>query len=66
MCVYDDIEGWNVLPYLGAGEFYLEYGNFEYSINVPASHIVVGSGELVNPTEVYTTPSEKMGFGGTI
>jgi hypothetical protein len=22
MCVYDDIEGWNVLPYLGAGEFY--------------------------------------------
>ena len=59
MCVYDDIEGWNVLPYLGAGEFYLEYGNFEYSINVPASHIVVGSGELVNPTEVYTADQLK-------
>jgi hypothetical protein len=59
MCVYDDIEGWNVLPYLGAGEFYLEYGNFEYSINVPASHIVVGSGELVNPTEVYTADQVK-------
>ena len=52
MCVYDDIEGWNVLPYLGAGEFYLEYGNFEYAINVPASHLVVGSGELLNPSEV--------------
>ena len=26
MCVYDDIKGWNTLPYLGAGEFYLEYG----------------------------------------
>ena len=59
MCVYDDIEGWNVLPYLGAGEFYLEYGNFEYSINVPASHIVVGSGELLNPTEVYTAEQMK-------
>jgi hypothetical protein len=54
MCVYDDIEGWNVLPYLGAGEFYLEYGDFEYAISVPWNHIVVGSGELMNPTEVLT------------
>lgn len=59
VCVYDDIEGWNVLPYLGAGEFYLEYGNFEYSINAPASHIVVGSGELLNPSEVYTADQVK-------
>ena len=59
MCVYDDIEGWNVLPYLGAGEFYLEYGNFEYAITVPASHIVVGSGELVNTAEVYTPEQVK-------
>ncbi len=59
VCVYDDIEGWNVLPYLGAGEFYLEYGNFEYSINAPASHIVVGSGELLNPMEVYTADQVK-------
>lgn len=59
VCVYDDIEGWNVLPYLGAGEFYLEYGNFEYSINAPASHIVVGSGELLNPAEVYTADQVK-------
>jgi hypothetical protein len=59
MCVYDDLEGWNVLPYLGSGEFYLEYGDFEYNINVPASHIVVGSGELINPTEVYTAEQNK-------
>jgi hypothetical protein len=38
MCVYDDVEGWNVLPYLGA-EFYLEYGNFEYAITAP--HILL-------------------------
>jgi len=54
MCVYDEIQGWNTLPYLGPSEFYLEYGDFDYTITVPASHIVVGSGELVNPTEVLT------------
>jgi hypothetical protein len=54
MCVYDDIKGWNTDPYLGASEFYLEYGDFDYYITVPASHIVVGSGELQNPTDVLT------------
>ncbi|HKI78993.1 MAG TPA: hypothetical protein VKA26_10665, partial [Ignavibacteriaceae bacterium] len=54
MCVYDDIIGWNTLPYLGQGEFYCEYGNFDYYINVPSNQVVVGSGELVNPKEVLT------------
>jgi hypothetical protein len=54
MCVFDDIQGWNTLPYLGPGEFYLEYGNFDFSITVPSSHIVVASGELQNPEEVLT------------
>lgn len=54
MCVYDDVLGWNTQAYLGQGEFYLEYGDINYSINVPASHIVVGSGELINPQEVLT------------
>ncbi|MFT3826041.1 MAG: M1 family metallopeptidase [Chitinophagaceae bacterium] len=59
MCVYDNVNGWNTLPYLGQGEFYLEYGNIEYSINVPGTHIVVGSGELLNPTEVLTPEQQK-------
>ena len=54
MCVFDDIQGWNTLPYLGAGEFYLEYGDFDFTINAPADHIVVSSGELLNPREVLT------------
>jgi len=52
--VFDQIEGWNVEPYLGAGEFFLEYGNFDYKITVPYDHIVVGSGELLNPKEVLS------------
>jgi hypothetical protein len=59
MCVYDDIQGWNVLPYLGAGEFYLEYGDIEYSITAPANLIIVGSGELLNPEECYTPEQQK-------
>jgi hypothetical protein len=58
MAVYDDIEGWNTLPYLSA-EFYLEYGNFDYTINVPANFIVGGSGELVNKAEVLTAAQQR-------
>lgn len=54
MCVLDDVEGWNTLPYLGNGEFYLEYGNFNVNITVPAGYIVEGSGDLLNPEEVLT------------
>ena len=54
MCVFDDVQGWNTLPYLGPSEFYLEYGDFDLSITAPASHIVVASGELQNPSEVLT------------
>ena len=57
MAVYDDIQGWNTLPYLGAGEFYLEYGDTEFSITAPAGLIVVGSGELLNPQQCFT-PSQ--------
>ena len=59
MCVYDDIRGWDTHPYLGAGEFYLEYGDYDVTITAPASHIVVCSGELQNPTEVYTAEQQK-------
>ena len=54
MCVYDDVSGWNTIPYTGPGEFYLEYGDFDLKITAPAKDIVVGSGELMNPQEVYT------------
>jgi len=58
MVVFDDIRGWNTEPYLGAGEFYLEYGDFDYNITVPYNHIVVGSGELLNPGDVLTSEQQ--------
>src|SRR5436190_1648483 len=59
LCVYDDIQGWNTLPYVGQGEFYLEYGDLEYTITAPSDLIVVGSGELLNPQDCYTADQQK-------
>ncbi len=55
MCVYDDVKGWNPLPYLGEGEFYLEYGNFDVEITAPRNYVVVATGVLQNPDQVLTT-----------
>ena len=55
MAVYDDVHGWNTDQYLGQGEFYLEYGNIEYEVTVPAGYIVAGTGVLLNPADVLTT-----------
>ena len=59
VAVYDDVQGWNTLPYLGAGEFYLEYGDIEFSVTAPANLIVVGSGELLNTKDCYTAEQQK-------
>lgn len=59
MCVFDDIEGWNTLPYLGAGEFYLDYGDYDFQITAPANLMVVGSGDLQNPQQVFTASELK-------
>ncbi|WP_126973814.1 M1 family metallopeptidase [Gynurincola endophyticus] len=54
MCVFDNDLGWNTAPYLGQGEFYQDYGNITYHVTAPADLFVVGSGELLNPAEVFT------------
>ena len=54
LAVYDDVRGWNHEPYIGAGEFYLEYGSFDVSLTLPASYIVAATGTLRNPELVLT------------
>ena len=58
MAVYDDVHGWNTDQYLGQGEFYLEYGDIDYEVTLPAGYIVGGTGVLQNPVEVLT-PAER-------
>ncbi len=59
MCVYDDVEGWNTLPYMGLGEFYCDYGDYDYYITAPAEMIIYGSGDLQNASEVLTSEEIK-------
>ncbi len=59
MCVYDDVRGWDTLPYLGQGEFYLEYGDLDYKVTVPWNMFVAGAGTLENPRDVLTKEEMK-------
>ncbi len=52
--VYDDVTGWQNDPFLGQGEFYLNFGNYDVSITVPRDHIVRSTGTLRNPEVVLT------------
>jgi hypothetical protein len=52
VAVYDDVRGWNIEPYLGQGEFYLDFGDYNLEITVPAGYIVAATGSLTNPAEV--------------
>lgn len=58
LAVYDDVRGWNHEPYIGAGEFYLEYGSFDIALTVPASYLVAATGQLGNP-ETVLTPTQR-------
>ena len=59
MAVYDDVRGWNTDPYLGQGEFYLEFGDIDYSVTAPAGYTIAGSGVLQNPEEVLTSEQRR-------
>ncbi len=52
LCAYTDVRGWQNKPFLGRGEFALEFGNYLVSITTPDHHVVSSTGELQNPEEV--------------
>ena len=54
MAAYTDYEGWHTQPFLGRGEFTLEFGDYDVSITVPEDHVVSATGELQNAAEVLT------------
>ena len=54
MAVYDDVNGWQIDQYLGNGEFYMGYGNYDVSLTVPAGWLVTATGTLQNPQDVLT------------
>ena len=54
LAAYTDYAGWRNKQFLGAGEFTLEFGDYEVAITVPEDHIVAATGVLQNPRQVLT------------
>ncbi|HEV7332190.1 MAG TPA: M1 family metallopeptidase [Flavisolibacter sp.] len=52
VAVYDDIDGWNRLPYNGQQEFYNDFCDFDAYITVPKNFVVWATGDLQNCNEV--------------
>lgn len=53
LAAYDD-HGWHNDPFLGVGEFPLEFGDYDVAVTVPADHVVAATGELQNAPAVLT------------
>ncbi len=53
IAVYDDIDGWNEIPYTGTPEMYNDFCSFNVNISVPKNYIVCATGNLLNANEVY-------------
>lgn len=51
--VYDDIDGWDMIPYNGLVEFYNDFSNYDVEFTVPNTFGVWGTGVLQNPEEVF-------------
>ena len=56
MAVYDDVVGWQTDPFLGNAEFYMGYGDYDVTLEVPQGWTVVGTGTLANAAEVLPAP----------
>ena len=59
MAVYDDVGGWQTDPFLSTAEFYMDYGSYDYTVDVPEGWIVMGTGTLANAEAVL--PADVLG-----
>ena len=49
VAVFDDVNGWNPMPYLGSGEFYLDYGDVDDDADGPREPHGRGDGRAPEP-----------------
>lgn len=52
MACYTDYAGWQHDPFIGAGEFTLELGDYVVAIECPQDMVVTATGTLTNPDDV--------------
>ena len=58
-CVYDDVSGWEVDPYLATGEFYMDHADYVVRITVPSGFIVGATGVLQNADAVLSSTARE-------
>ena len=54
MAVYDDVVGWHPDPFTGTTEFYADFANYDYTVEMPAGWVLLGTGELANAQQVLS------------
>jgi len=59
MAVYNDVEGWQNLQFLGRGEFALVFGDYDVNITTPEDHILDGTGVITNRKEMLSSKQWK-------
>ena len=50
--VYDDYNGWDMLPHNGRQEFYNDFNDYSFAISAPKNFVVWSTGDFLNPEEV--------------
>jgi hypothetical protein len=50
--VYDDVAGWVTDPYLGVGEFYADFADYDVRISLPGSYLIGATGTLQNAADI--------------
>lgn len=50
--VYDDYNGWDLIPHTGRQEFYNDFNDYILSVKVPKDYVVWATGDLLNPEDV--------------
>ncbi len=54
VAMYDDLTGWHADPYMGNGEFYMSFADYEVSLTLPEGWLVAATGTLQNPEAVLS------------
>jgi hypothetical protein len=52
MAVFDDVNGWQTDAFLSNAEFYMGYGSYDVTLEVPEGWTIMGTGRLANADDV--------------
>lgn len=50
--VYDDYNGWDMLPHSDRQEFYNDFNDYSFAVSAPQNYVVWATGNFLNPEEV--------------